>query len=97
MAITQQQDTYLADLIYLSSQVVDLKAKLENIHARGNLNNFLGPAGIQDADLALSGSYKHLTQDKIFAADTAMQAILTTLGDPFTDGTNLARLAKMKG
>lgn len=92
MALTNQQDKFLADMEYIASQIIVMKANIEAIHARGQLNNFLGVSGIQDVDLASSGSYAHLTQDKIFAADTAFQALLTALGDESTAGTNAARL-----
>lgn len=94
MALTPQQQNFYADLIQSSLEAITLANKFTDLDARYSIDQM---STVQNADLIAYAPTSHLTQDKVFGSITAIEALLTALGQAKNAGDNLGRFTIMKG
>lgn len=91
--LTDQQLNFISELMQVAEQAVALRAKMQALKARYDLNQF---GATIDTDLfAVTPAVAHLDLNKVLLAMTAVNALLDTLG---TDSAgNVASFHLMKG
>ena len=93
MALSVQNQNFIAEIMQEAESLLSTKSSLERFIARWNLNDMFNT--LSDADIAEVGAFSHLTKSEVSNCISAFEAILTALGDNVTgQSTNLV---KMKG
>lgn len=91
MSLSTQNHNFISECANTAGSVLTLRDTLEDIVARWNLNSV--SSSLNDADIAASTQFSHLTKDEVVACITAFQAILTALGDNTSgQATNLIKM-----
>lgn len=93
MALTAQESNFITRLQTLSDDTLDLRHRMQEEIARYNGNEF--GTSITDADLQEKTDFQHLTQAKMQSAITALNVVLTALGDDVSG--QAINLIKMQG
>lgn len=93
MALTAQESNFITRLQALSTEVLDIRHRIEEEYALYNAEGF--GVAITDADLQEVAAFQHITQSKMWNTITALTAVTTALGDDVSG--QAVNLIKMKG
>lgn len=91
MATTVVQRNVLAEMQAMSTELLNIKARMVSLVAMYTNENI---AGLVDADFAELAEFAHITAAELQAAGGALVAVNTALGD-YTPASNVAKLLKI--